>query len=492
MGKDVTFRPRRASYQANEVNTAAVDRLKSTGQESRHGQAWLQLYRYVYARVRNRGARPPWRRPLALAVMTSLAASLILLVVAAPWPALFRRDVVHAMDQAVAKLTSYHGVLEMRMTDAAGREWLIRRVEVWSDGPRKAFRLEDGTLTVDDGSKRWQERPAEHELVLLPSVGQLGEGTLDLRAEADRALEYPHELLGYETVAGRRAAHIKIEPPGGRPYDLWIDAQTKLPLRLTTAMQNAIQTTYTFVSFEANRGGDPSIFAYPDPKKKGYQVIADDPGQVVTSLREAAAVSGVDALLPGEAPARIVAFRDRVVLDYGETLVAEKKAEGPFVPAPNSALGRAAGGPLEVWWDSLRWRQAGLEIAVKGPRAQELAAQLAGELTMPQATATGDPSEKADVKVPVDLSAVRAQQQQVDGGHSPWWLDPAQVAMAFVHGRQAPGTGAQPQPTFTVALNTGAVAVVEVDWGSIERVYLKRLVRQDETGIWTVVGYDSR
>ena len=54
MGKDVTFRPRRASYQANEVNTAAVDRLKSTGQESRHGQAWLQLYRYVYARVRNR------------------------------------------------------------------------------------------------------------------------------------------------------------------------------------------------------------------------------------------------------------------------------------------------------------------------------------------------------------------------------------------------------------------------------------------------------
>ncbi|AUI35654.1 hypothetical protein CWI35_03175 [[Bacillus] caldolyticus] len=35
-------------------------------------------------------------------------------------------------------------------------------------------------------------------------------------------------------------------------------------------------------------------------------------------------------------------------------------------------------------------------------------------------------------------------------------------------------------------------AIVEVDAHNtpIKRVYLKRLIRQDATGIWTVVGYD--
>jgi hypothetical protein len=47
-------------------------------------------------------------------------------------------------------------------------------------------------------------------------------------------------------------------------------------------------------------------------------------------------------------------------------------------------------------------------------------------------------------------------------------------------------------PSFILATNNSVEAVVEVDEGPIERVYLKRLVRQDETGIWTVVGYDPR
>jgi len=38
--------------------------------------------------------------------------------------------------------------------------------------------------------------------------------------------------------------------------------------------------------------------------------------------------------------------------------------------------------------------------------------------------------------------------------------------------------------------NTGTEAIVQVKEGPIKTVYLKRLVRQDNTGIWTVVGYD--
>jgi hypothetical protein len=46
--------------------------------------------------------------------------------------------------------------------------------------------------------------------------------------------------------------------------------------------------------------------------------------------------------------------------------------------------------------------------------------------------------------------------------------------------------------SFKLAMNNSAEAVVEVADGPIRRVYLKRLVRQDETGIWSVTGYDPR
>ncbi|HHY59430.1 MAG TPA: hypothetical protein GX504_02335, partial [Clostridia bacterium] len=45
---------------------------------------------------------------------------------------------------------------------------------------------------------------------------------------------------------------------------------------------------------------------------------------------------------------------------------------------------------------------------------------------------------------------------------------------------------------FALLSSGAAEAVVAVKEGPIERVYLKRLLRQDETGIWTVVGYDRR
>jgi hypothetical protein len=40
--------------------------------------------------------------------------------------------------------------------------------------------------------------------------------------------------------------------------------------------------------------------------------------------------------------------------------------------------------------------------------------------------------------------------------------------------------------------NNGADAVVAVADGQIKQVYLKRLVLQDESGVWSVVGYDPR
>ena len=94
------------------------------------------------------------------------------------------------------------------------------------------------------------------------------------------------------------------------------------------------------------------------------------------------------------------------------------------------------------------------------------------------------------------MDLVKADQQQVDRGSSPWQLDPEQVALTFVNLMVSPeGIVGEPrikEESFKLKINNGIESMVEVADGPVKRVYLKRLVRQDETGIWTVVGYDPR
>jgi hypothetical protein len=105
-------------------------------------------------------------------------------------------------------------------------------------------------------------------------------------------------------------------------------------------------------------------------------------------------------------------------------------------------------------------------------------------------------SIKPQVEVPVDLEAEEGAQKNVDAGHSPWKLDPAFVAQVFVSLKISP-EGIQGEypikyEELKIVQNTGKEAVIDVSGSNtpIKRVYLKHLVRQDNTGIWTVVGYD--
>ncbi|MDD4238705.1 MAG: sigma-E factor regulatory protein RseB domain-containing protein [Desulfotomaculaceae bacterium] len=430
------------------------------------------------------------RRKWFLQPVTALVAGLLLFALFTSWNGLFNRDVAYAMEKAVAQLFNYHGVLEMRSKNAAGEEWMVRQAELWSDGDKYAVRQNDGALTVNNGEQKWQIRPQSKEVALLPLVPDSTRTGFDLRDEAKLAKQYPHTVTGSEMIAGRQAIKLEISPPGGLTYYLWIDKETNLPIQLQTAMQNALQTTYTFVSFEPNTQIDTKIFDYQLPE--GYKVVEKEPGQLVATAEEASAISQLTPLLPQEAPARIFAFKERIVLDYGDTTIVETAAKGSFEPVANAALGAAAGGPLEVWWERLRWRQAGLEIQAEGSRREELARQIAADLTLPD---TGENLvSKAQVKIPVDMEMAKANQQQVDRGSSPWQLDPMQVSLTFVNLKVSPegiiGEPKIPAASFKLVSNNGAEAVVEVASGPISKVYLQRLVRQDETGIWSVVGYN--
>lgn len=425
------------------------------------------------------------RRPAARwwTAATAVAAAVLLVFLV---PGSFQRDVAAAMARAVARVQSYHGTAEVRLTTAAGEEQLVRTQEIWVDGNRYAIRNQNGTTTVNDGNRKWQIRHDEKLVAILPVAPDPVRMSLDLKAEGARAQEYPHRSIGQEAVAGRPAVVLEITPPGGDAYRLWVDTETDLPVRLVTAMQNGIQTTTTFVSLEINQPIAPSVFAYEVPA--GYRVEEKDPGQQVATASEAAARLGFEPVIPAAEPTRMIAYSDRLVLEFADAVITQAAASGEFTPAAHGALGGAAGGPVEVLPGQLRWRQAGLEITVVGKGAEALARAMAPDLQLPS-PAEAPAGAGPQVKVEIKLEVVKNDQKQVDGGHSPWQLDPVQVVWAFMNGR---GLAVPAMEAMRVVSNTGANAVVEISTGPMQRVYLERLVRQDSSGIWTVVGYDPR
>ncbi|MHB8072741.1 hypothetical protein [Desulfosporosinus fructosivorans] len=100
------------------------------------------------------------------------------------------------------------------------------------------------------------------------------------------------------------------------------------------------------------------------------------------------------------------------------------------------------------------------------------------------------------VKVEIDMEIVKNNQKQVDAGSSPWQLDPVQVAFTFAVLQISP-EGIEGEPpldynSLKFISNTGTDALIQILDGPVKTVYVKRLIRQDQSGIWTVVGYDLR
>ncbi len=147
---------------------------------------------------------------------------------------------------------------------------------------------------------------------------------------------------------------------------------------------------------------------------------------------------------------------------------------------------------------SIRWQEGGMEYCILGTVPLEkltvFAESLAsGKVELPASTETvGEPK----IKVEVDQLAEENEQKSVDAGHSPWKLDPAFVAQVFASLLLSPEGIVGDYPiayeNIEIISNNGIDAIAEIkDEKSIAKyVYLKRLIRQDDTGIWTVIGYD--
>jgi hypothetical protein len=283
-------------------------------------------------------------------------------------------------------------------------------------------------------------------------------------------------------------------------------------------MVHAIQYTFTYSQIEFADAIPEPLLTYRLPD--GFTEIAANPEQIVLDAKEAETIVGFAPQLPEDLPSGYVLDRIAVVPDElrvkayytndsqnSHVIVTQGRAAGKLQPAPDAVIGETGDSAVEVLppaagdgsVGSIRWQQDGTEWAVLGNQPVDRLAALAETfMTAPLQLPPADNRTKPIAEVEYDLAIEKADQQNADAGSSVWKLDPVFTAQVFVSLQMMPDGVVGDYPIaledLVVASNNGVQAIVEVrdESAPIARVYVERVVRQDDTGIWTVVGYDPR
>lgn len=447
-----------------------------------------------------------------------------------------KTNIVYAMEQAFQNVKAYHGTLEIAQTNAEGKQSVQAKVEVWADKNGHYYLKEldgsqAGLITVNNGQKKWQIRPGLGQVNVFSAYSDPYRFTFELGQEIkDAKSAVSTKVIGEEEVSGRTATVLEVTPQGGAAYKLWIDKETNLPLKRQSAMQNALQYTIAYTSIDFSDSIPSELMAYKLPA--GYREVSVNAEQLVNNLDEAKEIVGFTPKTPENIPAGYM--NDGIAVDLSARVVKlyytdndkqsrvvylQGKAAGEFKPDSRAALGKIgdsvaefqspiqadsgilAGGGLYAGitgLTSIRWQADGYEYAVLGDINAEGLSAFAKEIAKADVKlpVQADISSKPAVEVPVDLTVEENEQKSVDAGHSPWKLDPVFVSQVFVSLKISPQgiTGDYPikYEDLKIVQNTGTNAVIEVNNSKspVSRVYLKKMIRQDNTGIWTVVGYD--
>jgi outer membrane lipoprotein-sorting protein len=472
---------------------------------------------------------PKW----LLGVVAAAAALIIVVNTILP---LGETNIVYAMEQAFKEVKAYHGVLEVVVINEEGKTTTQSKVEVWRDKDGRYFvkglaGAQKGLITANDGEKKWQLQPEQKEVDIFPAFPDPYSFTFEIGNEIEDAKHATStKVVGEETVAGRPTVVMEVTPQGGSSYKVWIDKDTKMPLQKQTAMEFGLQYLARYENIDFTEAVPKELFAYNLPS--GFKEINTNPEQFVIGLDEAEKIVGFIPLVPQKVLTTFIQDNIAVVnstnavrINYStpdkqkKVMLLQKKATEQFKPATMAVLGKVNGNVAEVQSpieaeagvlqgggayagvtdiSSVRWQQDGYEYAVVGNTSlEELALFIKGISDgVVQLISKDQPLGKPQVDVPVDLEVEKGDQKNIDAGHAPWKLDPAFVAQVFVSLKVSP-EGIQGEypikyEELKVVQNTGTEAAVEVIANDtpISKVYLKRLIRQDNTGVWTVVGYD--
>lgn len=452
--------------------------------------------------------------------MAAAAAAILLLVTAYYYFPNNGTSIVYAMENAMKEVQAYHGIIEVSETNGLGETITQSKREVWADKRGNYYIIDlegtsEGLITANNGEQKWQLRPEEKAAYLLPAFPDVYRFTFELGNEIDDVTKAQTvKIIGLETISGRKTTKLQITPDGGDAYYLWIDSETDLPLQRVSAMQNAIQTKVEYNSIEFIDEIPQRLLVYHTPD--GYEEVDTNTEQVVASLEEAEELTGFipklpDRALEGYTLNRIAVEKDNTTVklyyatgDSAETiLLTQAKTAGELVPSSTAILGTVNNNEAEIITTeptrSIRWQEDGMEYCVLGASSLEELTAFAeglseGNVVIPESTGN---AKEPHIKVEVDQSVEENEQKSVDAGHSPWRLDPVYVSQVFASLLLSPEGIVGDYPiayeNIEITLNNGTDAIAEIkdDKSIAKYVYLKRLVRQDDTGIWTVVGYDS-
>jgi outer membrane lipoprotein-sorting protein len=445
--------------------------------------------------------------------------------------------IVYAMEKAFEETEAYHGIITVVESNELGDTMTQADREVWADNEGNYYVKElEGTakdiITVNNGEQKWQLRPIEKTSYLFATFPDPYRFTFELGQEIEdvKSAQTVKEV-GEELVAGRTTIILQVTPDGGKAYRLWVDKDTKLPLQRESAMQNAIQYLVTYTSIEFLSEIPDELLQYRLPS--GFTEIDTAGEQVVNTLEEAESMIGFSPSVIGQLPveftlSKITVLKDSNAIrnyysseDLVNTVVVEQRKEAKELVADSRAiLGKINGNTAELLVNSdvnsIRWQDNGREYSVIGnlsfddlkPFLKELT-EGAIELPTGMGSEVDDGNDKdgvngsgsewkePEIKVENDLAIEENEQKSVDAGHSPWKLDPVFVAQVFASLLLSPEgiTGDYPiaYEDIKIIMNDGskAIAMIESDKSIAEYIYMERLVRRDETGIWTVIGYDK-
>jgi outer membrane lipoprotein-sorting protein len=459
-------------------------------------------------------------RRIVFFTTTAIAAAAIIILVPRILLPNEKVGIVYAMEKAYEEMEAYHGTITVTESNELGDTMTQAVREVWADQEGNYYIKElegtaKGIITINNGEMKWQLRPGEKASYLFATFPDPYRFTFELAEEIDDLKTARKvEEIGDEVIAGRRTTILRVTPEGGDPYRLWVDQETSIPLQRESAMQNAIRYLVTYTAIEFVREIPNELLQYQLPE--GFDEVDSDADQVVNTLEEVEGMIGfwpnvIDHIPVGYSLAKVAIRKEQNKVrfyymseeDAATVRIEQGKVSGERKADSMAILGKVNGHKAEIIvnaeTNSVRWQEDGIEYNVVGnlalnelmPFLQELSQET---VELPKGLLEG---KEPEVKVEVDLVVVESEQKSVDAGHSPWKLDPVFVSQVFASLLLSPEgiIGEYPISYENIEMieNDGsrAVARIKSDNSIAEYIYLERLVRQDETGIWTVVGYDK-
>ncbi len=205
---------------------------------------------------------------------------------------------------------NYSGVATLTESQPGGGTRTFTEVLYCKQGGKQSVQVKDGSdqLVVRrtcDGSTQWESYVAQGAVVRRPVPSVSERQQRDLQNLNILTRNFRTTLVGMETVAGRKAYHIRISR-SGQPSALvrqyWIDKDTYLELKSEQYGDGGVlasSTTMTRVNFHPDY--PPGVFTFaPPPNVKPK--VADD-AVFRGPLADAETRVGFSAILPRTVPA---------------------------------------------------------------------------------------------------------------------------------------------------------------------------------------------